>query len=179
MKMNFFDIVTFAALVWGVIRGLRSGFVSQLFSIIGIVFGLMLAVALGEEVGQMMGIDKSLAYVAGFIIVFAVSLIAATIAAHLAARIIKSVGLGRWDTVLGVVLSCVKMTVLLGVIYATIDAMNREMKLFDTKHTNKSLTFNFVRSTARPAFRYIDEARKSIVEAKPVIESAAEMEQAK
>ena len=55
--MNFFDILTLVALVWAVISGWRSGFVSQLLGLLGIILGIVLSLRYGASVGEMLGID--------------------------------------------------------------------------------------------------------------------------
>ena len=45
MEVNFFDIFTLIALIWAVVSGWRSGFVSQLLGLVGIILGIVLSSA--------------------------------------------------------------------------------------------------------------------------------------
>ena len=162
-RMNFFDILTILALVWAVVSGWRSGFVSQLLGLVGIILGVVLSIRYGAAVGEMLHIDARFAVVAGFLITFVVTLIAATILAKLLARVLSFIGLGWVNILLGVVLSVVKGLIVLSMLYASIFALNKSMKLVEQRYFDKSLSFDVVRSCAEPLFEYWDKAKRTIL----------------
>lgn len=161
--MNFFDIVTFITIVWAVVSGWRSGFVSQLFSLAGVVAGAILSVKYGAAVGSMLGIDERFATVAGFLITFVGILIVATIVSKLLAKVISFIGLGWINTVLGIMLSVLKGLLILSLAFASIEAMNRELHFVESEYFDKAHTFHLVRNASEPIFKYLVEAKDSVM----------------
>ena len=161
--MNFFDILTLVALVWAVISGWRSGFVSQLLGLVGIILGIVLSLRYGAAVGAMFGIDARFSVVAGFLITFVAVLIVATILSRLLAKVLSFIGLGWVNTLLGIVLSIVKGLVVLSMLYAAIYSLNLNSQLIEPDYFNSSVSFDIVRKCAEPLFNFWNEAKHSII----------------
>ena len=161
--MNFFDILTLVALVWAVISGWRSGFISQLLSLAGMILGIILALRYGAAVGAMFGIDSRFSVVAGFLITFVAVLIVATILSRLLAKVLSFIGLGWVNTLLGIVLSIVKGLVVLSMLYAAIYSLNLNSQLIEPDYFNSSVSFDIVRKCAEPLFNFWNEAKHSII----------------
>ena len=161
--MNFFDILTLVALVWAIISGWRSGFVSQLLGLVGIIFGTILALRYGATVGAMFNIDARFSVVAGFLITFVAILIIATILARLISKVLSFIGLGWVNTLLGIVISIVKGLVILSMLYAAIFAINANSQLIEPDYFNDSISFDIVRKCAEPLFNFWNEAKQAII----------------
>ena len=161
--MNFFDIITLVALVWAIVRGWRSGLVSQLLGLLGIILGGILALRYGAAVGSMFGIDARFSVVAGFLIVFVATIIVANILARLLARVLSFVGLGWINTLLGILLSVVKGVIVLSMIYAAIYALNKNLYLVESQYFDKSYTFDVVREVAKPLLNYWEQAKQVLL----------------
>ncbi|MBR2326939.1 MAG: CvpA family protein [Alistipes sp.] len=165
--MNFLDIITFVALVWAVVSGWRSGFVSQLLGLIGIILGLLLALRYGADIGAMFNIDARFSVVAGFLITFVVTLIVATILAKFIAGALSFIGLGWINTLLGIALSVVKGLLVLSLLYASIYALNNNLHLVEPQYFDRSLSFDMVRKCAEPLFVYWEAAKQAIISTTP------------
>ena len=167
-RMNFFDILTLVALVWAVISGWRSGFVSQLLGLLGIILGIVLSLRYGAAVGAMLGIDARFAVVAGFLATFVATLVAATLLARLIAKVLSFIGLGWVNTLLGILLSTVKWLIVLSMLYAAIFALNTHLNFVEPQYFNESISFDIVQKAAEPLFRYWEEAKQVLLTPKPV-----------
>ena len=161
--MNFFDILTLVALVWAVVSGWRSGFVSQLLGLLGIILGIVLSLRYGTAVGEMFGIDARFSVVAGFLITFGAILIVATLIARLIARVLSFIGLGWVNTLLGIVLSIVKGLIVLSMLYAAIFALNANLQFVEPQYFDNSISFDVVRKCAEPLFNYWNEAKQALL----------------
>jgi membrane protein required for colicin V production len=161
--MNFFDILTIVALVWAVISGWRSGFVSQLLGLIGIILGVVLSIRYGATVGAMLNIDERFSVVAGFLITLVATLIVATILAKLLARVLSFIGLGWVNTLLGIVLSVVKGLLVLSLLYASIYALNINLQFVEPEYFNNSVSFDVVRECAKPLFDFWNDAKQALI----------------
>lgn len=162
MEINFFDILTLVALIWAVVSGWRSGFVSQLLGLVGIILGIILSLRYGAAVGEMFNIDVRFSVVAGFLITFVVVLIAATILARLISKVLSFIGLGWVNTLLGIALSVVKGLLVLSMLYAAIFALNANSQLIDPNYFDNSISFDIVRKCAEPLFDFWNNAKQAI-----------------
>lgn len=162
-RMNFFDILTLIALIWAVVSGWRSGFVSQLLGLVGIILGIILSLRYGAAVGEMFNIDARFSVVAGFLITFVVILIAATLLSRLLAKVLSFIGLGWINTLLGIALSVIKGLLVLSMLYAAIFALNANSQLIEPDYFNNSISFDLVRKCAEPLFEFWNDAKQSIV----------------
>ena len=166
--MNFFDILTLVALVWAVVSGWRSGFVSQLLGLLGIILGIVLSLRYGAAVGEMFNIDARFSVVAGFLITFVATLIIATLIARLIARVLSFVGLGWVNTLLGIVLSIIKGLIVLSMLYAAIFALNANLQFVEPQYFDNSISFDLVRKCAEPLFNYWEEAKQTLLTPKTI-----------
>lgn len=167
--MNFFDILTLIALIWAVINGWRSGFVSQLLGLLGIILGVVLSLRYGATVGAMFNIDARFSVIAGFLITFVATLIVATILAKLISRVLSFIGLGWVNTLLGIFLSTVKGLLVLSLLYASIYALNTNMQFVEPTYFDSSISFDVVRKCAEPLFNYWEAAKQTVLSQTPKI----------
>lgn len=114
--MSALDLIVLLVLVLAVVRGLMRGMVDTLFSLaawfLAFVLGKWGAVVAAPLLP--VGIESpGIRYFAAFAVIFLVVLIAVLLLGHLFASLVKAVGLGGADTVLGGVLGLAKGLVIL------------------------------------------------------------------
>ncbi|MDO9219905.1 MAG: CvpA family protein [Thiobacillus sp.] len=114
--MSVLDIIVVLLLVLTVVRGLMTGLVNTLFSLAA----WMLAFLLGKWGASIVepllpaGLDNpAIRYFAGFALVFLVVLIAVLLLGYALTSLVKAVGLGSADKVLGGAMGLVKGLVIL------------------------------------------------------------------
>jgi len=120
--MNMLDLIVVLVLVLTVMRGLMRGMVDTLFSLVAWV----LAFALGKWGALLVapllpiGIESpGIRYFVGFAVVFLVVLIGVLLLGHVLSSLVKAVGLGGADKVLGGVLGLAKgLAILVGLTLA-------------------------------------------------------------
>ena len=161
--MNFFDIITLLALVWAVVAGWRSGFVSQLLSLLGVVVGVALALRFGASVGALVDIDPRYGAVVGFLIIFVLSLILATLLAWLLRKVLQFVGLKWVNILLGILFSLVKGLLVLASLYYSIKLVNTNLQFIEPSYMTSSYTFDAVCSVAKPLFAYLVEMKEAVI----------------
>lgn len=158
--MNIFDIFAAIALLWAIISGWRNGLVSQIFSIAGIIAGAFIAYYAGGRVGAMLGVDEKLAYIVGFITTFVSVLILAAIASKLLRTLFSAIGLGSLDTLLGILLSMVKCTFVLCVLFAAIEALDKRVDILGSRHFEQSHTFRPIRTISKSVTDFLEQLSK-------------------
>ena len=114
--MSLLDLIVLLVLILTVVRGLMRGLIDTLFSLAA----WMLAFVSGKWGALMVapllpvGIESpAIRYFAGFAVVFLVVLIGVLLVGHALASLVKAVGLGSADTMLGGVLGLAKGLVIL------------------------------------------------------------------
>ncbi len=114
--MSMLDIIVLLVLVLTVVRGLMRGLVETLFSLAAWIMAFMLGKWGALLVAPLLPIgveNPSIRYFAGFAVAFLGVLIGVLLLGHALASLVKSVGLGGADKVLGGVLGLAKGLVIL------------------------------------------------------------------
>lgn len=109
--MSMLDIIVLLILVLTVVRGLMRGMVDTLFSLAAWALAFMLGKWGAPLAAQWLPIgveNPAIRYFAGFAVVFLVVLIGVLLLGHMLASLVKAVGLGSADKVLGGVLGLAK-----------------------------------------------------------------------
>jgi membrane protein required for colicin V production len=114
--MSMLDLIVLLVLILTVVRGLMRGMIDTLFSLAA----WMLAFVLGKWGALLVapllpiGVDNpAIRYFAGFAVVFLVALIGVLLLGHALAALVRAVGLGSADTLLGGALGLAKGLVIL------------------------------------------------------------------
>lgn len=120
--MSLLDIIVLLILVLTIVRGLMRGMVDTLFSLAAWLLAFLLGKWGALMVAPMLPIgveNPAIRYFAGFAIIFLVVLIGVLLLGHALASLLKAVGLGGTDKLLGGVLGLAKgMVILVGLTLA-------------------------------------------------------------
>lgn len=114
--MTLLDIIVLLVLLLTVVRGLMRGMIDTLFSLVAWVLAFMLGKWGALMVAPLLPIgveNPAIRYFAGFAVIFLVVLIGVLLLGHVLASLVKAVGLGSADKVLGGVLGLTKGLVIL------------------------------------------------------------------
>ncbi|MFI3278192.1 MAG: CvpA family protein [Rikenellaceae bacterium] len=139
--MNIIDIVVCVLLLFAIYNGWRRGFILQICSLVGLYIGVCLGTRFGEAVGRLFHFSDKYASIGGFAIIFIVVLILVVILSHLGRGIFKIAGLGIFDVVLGAAFSVLKCAVIIAILLATFDGLNKDLKIVDSKRFENSITY--------------------------------------
>ena len=114
--MSLLDLIVLLVLVLAVVRGLMRGMIDTLFSLVAWILAFVLSKWGAVWVAPLLpiGVESTgIRYFAGFAVVFLVVLIGVLLLGHGLATLVKAVGLGSVDKVLGGVLGLAKGLVIL------------------------------------------------------------------
>ena len=123
--MNVFDVIIYIALAWALFNGWRKGFLLQMLSLVAIVAAIYLAAEYGPTLGGVFGLEAPTASIVGFIVIFLAALVGVTVLGHLMKAVFRFAGLGIADVLLGVLFSVVKVGLILSVLFAWFDSVNK------------------------------------------------------
>jgi membrane protein required for colicin V production len=114
--MSMLDLIVVLVLILTVVRGLMLGMVDTLFSLAAWVLAFLLGKWGALMVAPLLPIgieNPAVRYFAGFAVIFLLVLIGVLLLGHALASLVKAVGLGSADKVLGGVLGLAKGLVIL------------------------------------------------------------------
>jgi len=114
--MSMLDIIVLLVLVLTVVRGLMRGMIETLFSLAAWILAFVLGKWGALLVAPLLPIgieNHGIRYFAGFAVIFLVVLIGVLLLGHALASLVRAVGLGSADKVLGGVLGLAKGLVIL------------------------------------------------------------------
>lgn len=114
--MSLLDIIVLLVLVLTVVRGLMRGMIDTLFSLVAWILAFLLAKWGALMVAPLLPIgveNPAIRYFAGYAVIFLVVLIGVLLLGHALSSLVKAVGLGSADKILGGVLGLTKGAVIL------------------------------------------------------------------
>lgn len=162
--MNIFDIIVYVALAWAVFNGWRRGLLLQLISFVAVIAALYLGIRFGAELGQMLGMDGTTAQIGGFIVIFFAALIVIAIVGRLLRGILRLAGLGVMDTILGILLSVVKIGLIVSVLFSWFAALNRDYKLASKENIESSRWFEPMSGAIDKVTPYFNDIKDNLLE---------------
>ena len=161
--MNIFDLIVYLAMAWAIYNGWRRGLLLQLLSLVSVAVALYLAVSYGAELGDMLGMKRAVAPAGGFLAIFVASLIVIAVGGHLLRGLLKLAGLGLLDTLLGIVLSVVKMILIISVLFSGFAKLNKKYKFVSKQTIESSRWFEPATEVADKVLPYFGDLKDNIL----------------
>lgn len=157
--MGLLDIVIIVLLVWGAYKGWTSGFLRQLVSLLGFLVGLFIASlfysTLGEYITPQIGTSPSISDFLAFIILWVITPIMLGFAATGITKVLKSLKIGWFNSLLGSVLGITKFIILLSCIFNAMAALH----IIDEKKREASHLYEPVKKTLTFLFNHVPYER--------------------
>lgn len=126
---NYFDIVIITIIIILAFKGLFSGFIREICSIVGIVGGVLLASRFNTDLSLWINSflkleSKTLLNLIGFMIILGVVWILSLVVAEIMVRFAKFIKLGKLDKILGVFVAGIKIFLIISMILFTFSKIN-------------------------------------------------------
>ena len=126
---NYFDIVIVTIIIIVALKGLFSGFIREVCSVIGIVGGVLLAsrfnVDLSLWINSFLKLEsQTLLNLIGFMIILGAVWILSLVLAEVVVRFAKFIKLGKLDKILGIFVAGIKIFLILSIILFTFSRIN-------------------------------------------------------
>ncbi len=121
---NYFDIVIVAIIIILALKGIFSGFIREICSVIGIVGGVLLASRFNMDlslwVNSFLKLEsQTLLNLIGFMLILGATWILSLVLAEFIVRFVKFINLGKLDRILGVIVAGIKIFLILSIILFT------------------------------------------------------------
>lgn len=162
--MGIIDLIVLLTLLFALWNGWSKGVIVQIIGLAGLFLSGWLAFKFGTAIGNHLPLDPDIASIGGFAIVFVVSFLLLAIGARLLRNLFCFAGLGALDKILGIVLCVVKYLMVLSIIFATIDHLNREYQFIEQRTLDNSRTFHPIKNFSELIFPVVDWVRDCLPE---------------
>ena len=151
--MLWIDLILLVVLVYfGIIKGLKKGFVLELSGLVGIIVAIYLAkhhsLAIAGWIASTFGIMGASSPIVAFILTLVLGLVAVHFLAVLVSKLLNVVMLGWLNKLLGAVFSFVKILLVLSVAIHSFDMFNTKVDLVSQETLNKSKLYNPIKVVA-------------------------------
>jgi len=165
--MNTLDIVLLALiLIPGLWVGIKKGFLFQLLTIVTLYITTLtlsgIVPPIAKWAASTFGISATLAKVLACVLLFIAIYLMLYILCSLLLKMVKMVGGGVLDKVLGIVFGVGKYLLLVGLLAILFDSLNAKFDLVEPSKLKASNIYCAARDTAQTLFPYIKEIFKTI-----------------
>lgn len=166
---NYFDIVIIAIVVILAFKGVFSGFIREVCSIVGIVGGVLLASRFNMDLSLWINSflkleSQTLLNVIGFMIILGSIWILSLVLAEFVVRFARFIKLGKLDRILGVLMAGVKIFLILSIILFTFSRI-KFLSNFTTKLEDSSFCYPIMIKVGDFIVKtdFVSEARKDVI----------------
>jgi len=174
-NISFFDLgVTVLLLIFG-IKGLFSGFIKEVFGLIGIIGGIFVASRYAQSVGNIIDTsiyhisNKSSIYFIGFLVALLVFWLASIIVGFLFTKLLSFSGLGLLNRLLGFLVGSLKIFLLFSILIFALRSMDIFRDNIDSKLQNSYIYPYLIKSGNYIVKLKLDDGKKVVQSIKQTI----------
>ena len=145
--MNYVDIFISSFLLYGFVRGLFKGFISEIASVIGLVLGIYLATQYNGDLSnyliskQFLSWKESYIIILSNIILFILTILIVSILGKVATKIAKLVALGLFNKILGGIFGLLKNILILIIVVFIFNLANNSLKIMEQDKLELSIYY--------------------------------------
>lgn len=157
--MNALDIVIFAILIYGAIKGYIKGLILEASSLIGVIIGIYLAKIYSDNAAASMqewfDLSQRYAQPMGYFLVFVFVVLICHFIAKLVDRIVKVVLLDWLNKGAGIFFGLLKYALVLSIFLNVFQAIDNKVKMIKQEKKDSSLLYNPIKNFVPTVMPYI------------------------
>lgn len=141
--MNWLDFLILLIIVAGMVRGFSKGLIFELSGLVGLIIAVYVSryhsTPFAEFIHDFFNVGEEYCPALGMIMAFLVSLLLVKALAMCAQKLIKAISLGWLNSLLGALISIVKYTLVISVVFNVLGPINEKLHIMDAKHSEGSM----------------------------------------
>ncbi len=157
--MNTFDILVFVSLAWGLINGLRKGFVIAVSRLLALGLGLFGAFLFSGKaalyVAEHIQTSPQILNAIGFLILFVLIVIAVSALAKALTKVLKLAALGLINRLLGGFFGVLKWGLILSALVLVYEQINEIITLLPTNLKEDSFSYAYLLEFGEFCFEWV------------------------
>ena len=166
-KMNYFDVLVFIILTYGLLSGFFKGFVVEIAGVVALIFGLLgsfkFSNVLGNTIENLIDWDSKTIQIASFIFLFILIIYSISLLAKMITKTLKLIALGWLNRILGGFFGFLKWAVVLSAFTLIISKLNEIITVFSGFNLEDSKSYFFLNELGSFLFDWVSQS-KSIQE---------------
>ena len=143
--MELIDIIVAVLLVIGLITGIKDGLVKRVLGLVGLIAGLLIGKAIylsvAESLKPILGMPEKTTQIVAFVLILIVVPLVFSLIAWLISNLLKNVGLGWVNRLLGGLVGVLTNALILGLVFIGIESFDTHETLISSEKKEASLFF--------------------------------------
>ena len=159
MEFSYLDLFFAIPLVWGIVRGLMSGFIRSLSVFIGLILGITLAQAyasdLSPAIQEWFTLSAKQCLSLAYVIIFIAVMILVAIIARLLDKFLHLILLGWLNKLLGAIFGFFKWAIILSFFIMVIEYANSKFEFLSPEKKSESLLYEPIKNVVPTIMPYV------------------------
>lgn len=159
MEFSYLDLFFAIPLVWGIVRGLMSGFIRSLSVFIGLILGITLAQAyasdLSPAIQEWFTLSAKQCLSLAYVIIFIAVMILVAIIARLLDKFLHLILLGWLNKLLGAIFGFFKWAIILSFFIMVIEYANNKFEFLSPEKKSESLLYEPIKKVVPTIMPYV------------------------
>lgn len=159
MEFSYLDLFFAIPLVWGIVRGLMSGFIRSLSVFIGLILGITLAQTyasdLSPAIQEWFTLSAKQCLSLAYVIIFIAVMILVAIIARLLDKFLHLILLGWLNKLLGAIFGFFKWAIILSFFIMVIEYANNKFEFLSPEKKSESLLYEPIKKVVPTIMPYV------------------------
>lgn len=159
MEFSYLDIFFAIPLVWGIVRGLMSGFVRSLSIFIGLILGVYLAQIYAPElsptISEWFTLSARQCLSLAYVVIFIAVMLLVAIVARILDKFLHLILLGWLNKLLGALFGFFKWAIILSLFIMLIEYANSKFEFLTPEKKSESLLYEPIKNVVPTIMPYV------------------------
>ena len=159
MEFSYLDIFFAIPLVWGIVRGLMSGFVRSLSVFVGLILGIYLAHVyapdLSPTISEWFTMSANQCLSLSYVIIFIAVMVLVAIIARVLDKFLHLIMLGWLNKLLGAIFGFCKWAIILSFFIMVIEYANNKFEFLSPAKKSESLLYTPIKKVIPTIMPYV------------------------
>ena len=161
--MNFFDIVAFVILIYGLLSGFFKGFVVEFAGVVALILGLLGSFKFSNVLGNTINIfidwNLKTIQIVSFILLFILIIYSISLLAKMITKTLNLIALGWLNRILGGFFGFLKWAVILSAFTLIISEVNEIITIFPDLNFESSKSYFFLNKLGNFLFDWVSQSK--------------------
>ena len=161
--MNYFDVLVFIILTYGLISGFFKGFIVEIAGVIALILGLLGSFKFSNVLSNIIEVfidwNPKTIHVVSFILLFILIIYSVSLLAKMITKTLKLIALGWLNRILGGFFGILKWAVVLSAFTLIISELNEIIIVFSDFDFDDSKSYTFLNKLGNFLFEWVSQSK--------------------
>ena len=161
--MNYFDVLVFIILIYGLLSGFFKGFIVEIAGVVALILGILgsfkFSNVLGDTIEVFIDWDSKTIQIVSFILLFIFIIYSISLLAKMITKTLNLIALGWLNKILGGFFGILKWAVVLSTFTLIISELNEIITIFPDFNFEDSKSYFFLKKLGNFLFDWVSESK--------------------